>query len=107
MKYKDNHLHFDREYDMLEPVWEMFHGTCRYCGVDTYETEEYYMVTDEVWSTVNVDSEGEAISFGMLCIGCVESRLGRQLTRKDFTDAPVNTDDKDKRSARLKDRLAS
>jgi hypothetical protein len=26
----------------------------------------------------------------MLCIGCLEERLGRRLNANDFTDAPVN-----------------
>jgi hypothetical protein len=27
---------------------------------------------------------------GMLCIECLEKRIGRRLTAADFTDAPVN-----------------
>jgi hypothetical protein len=57
---------------------------CLGCGVDTAEIGEYYMVRDEVWLRVN---PGRA---GMLCIGCVEKRLGRPLNPLDFTDAPIN-----------------
>lgn len=28
---------------------------------------------------------------GFLCISCLERRLGRELVRADFIDAPVNT----------------
>jgi len=60
---------------------------CRKCGVDTMKRGEYYMLRDEVWQTaiergrVPLDKYGQA---GMLCIGCVESLLARQLTNDDF-----------------------
>jgi hypothetical protein len=38
---------------------------------------EYYMLRDDVWR----EAKG---TDGMLCIGCVEQRLGRELTRADF-----------------------
>lgn len=43
------------------------------------------MVTDEVWSAANNFQRN-----GMLCIGCLEARLGRELTGKDFPDYPIN-----------------
>ena len=57
------------------------------------------MVTDQVWTSVAED--------GMLCIGCLEQRLGRVLHAKDFTDAPINqmSDMTDDASARLLNRL--
>jgi hypothetical protein len=63
---------------------------CKDCGVDTApkgrECEcEYYMVHDKVWSTAGMKKDG-----GFLCIGCLENRLGRELTAADFTSAPVN-----------------
>lgn len=60
---------------------------CMDCGVDTSKTHEYYMVHDEIWLFVNPGD------YGMLCIGCLEERLGRELTPYDFTDAPVNSED--------------
>jgi hypothetical protein len=57
---------------------------CFDCGIDTIAIGEYYMLNEEVWLAANPGHEG------MLCIGCVEERLERQLTRDDFTDAPVN-----------------
>jgi len=46
-------------------------------------------------------------SGGLLCIGCLERRLGRRLTPADFTDAPANDpSDRDSgRSRRFLDRL--
>jgi hypothetical protein len=58
---------------------------CLACGTNTLHIDEYYMVTDEVWLAVNPKRSG------MMCIGCVEARLGRELTASDFTDAPVNS----------------
>lgn len=72
---------------------------CLDCGVDTGEIDEYYMVRDDVWLAA-VESK----SSGMLCIGCLEKRLGRTLAHTDFTDAPVNF--MGPFSMRLRDRLA-
>jgi len=57
---------------------------CAACSVNTLHIKEYYMVTDEVWNAAWPTGRG------MLCIGCLEDRLGRQLTSDDFTDAPIN-----------------
>jgi hypothetical protein len=55
---------------------------CVDCSVDTINAGEYYAVRDDVWP---LDPRG-----GMLCIGCLEERIGRRLTPADFTDAPIN-----------------
>lgn len=73
---------------------------CGHCGENTLHLNEYYMVTDEVWNTA------WPMDRGMLCIGCLESLLGRQLTKDDFTDAPVNSPSIVNQSARLLERLA-
>lgn len=57
---------------------------CAACSIDTLHINEYYMVTDEVWEAAWPKR------YGMLCIGCLENRLGRELTAEDFTDAPIN-----------------
>ncbi|MGY3409161.1 hypothetical protein ACVWZV_005274 [Bradyrhizobium sp. GM5.1] len=62
-------------------------GKCLDCGRQTTftrEGDEYYMVHDEVWQRANPTGEG------MLCVGCLEGRLGRQLSAEDFTDCPLN-----------------
>jgi len=41
-------------------------------------------VTTELWEKYGVGEK-------MLCIGCMEDRLGHKLTKEDITDCPVNT----------------
>ena len=57
---------------------------CLDCHVDTGKIGEHYMLKDEVWDSV-VNSRK-----GMICIGCIEKRLGRQLHKKDFNDSHIN-----------------
>jgi len=44
--------------------------------------EEHYMLYDALWLGINPKDEG------VLCIGCAERRLGRQLKPTDFTGWP-------------------
>jgi hypothetical protein len=46
------------------------HRYCRDCAADTF-IGEWYMVRDEVWPLGFHD--------GVLCIGCLEQRIGRRL----------------------------
>jgi hypothetical protein len=55
---------------------------CIDCSVNTHFIREYYMVQFDLWYSVANE--------GMLCIGCLEDRLGRNLTPEDFIDAPIN-----------------
>lgn len=57
---------------------------CIDCAACTNCTREYYMVTDQVWEQAHPKLTG------MLCISCLEARLGRLLNRTDFTDCPLN-----------------
>lgn len=59
---------------------------CMGCGVDTDAIDEYYMVQFEIWKT----SVPKWAQRGILCIGCLEDRVGRELTTEDFIEAPVN-----------------
>jgi hypothetical protein len=59
---------------------------CVDCGDDTYASGEYYMVHDWVLR----EEAGMAPLGGMLCIGCLEERIGRRLRPADFTDVPIN-----------------
>ena len=43
------------------------------------EDTEVYHVREKVWDASGVEGMG-----GCLCIGCLEKRIGRQLTPKDF-----------------------
>jgi hypothetical protein len=55
---------------------------CLDCDKDTVTGDgDYYMVRDEVWAASGVTPGG-----GMLCITCLERRVGRELTLADFRD---------------------
>lgn len=73
---------------------------CLDCGENTSQMKEHYFVRSDVWFSV-MDSE-----VGMICIGCLETRLGRQLVGADFTDAWINDPRRNSMSARLVDRLS-
>ena len=74
---------------------------CSDCGVCTHCSAEYYMVEDEVWySAVTARSKPS-----ILCIGCLERRIDRLLTKDDFSDAPLNSMPFWPRSKRLMARL--
>jgi hypothetical protein len=78
---------------MSHPDW-----LCHDCKDCTLCIEEYYMVHDSMWERHGVDLD-------MLCIGCLEKRIGRILKKTDFTKYPVNTDLTMRRSSRLRTRL--
>lgn len=60
---------------------------CMDCGWNTRALNEYYRVHDKVWLSVVPNGAG------MLCISCLEKRLGRMLMREDFSlDTPINAD---------------
>lgn len=72
---------------------------CVDCDVDTNEIAEYYMVHELIWEWFGA---GE----GLLCIGCLEHRLNRDLDAGDFMDCPLNDLDNGwRKSDRLIDRL--
>jgi hypothetical protein len=60
---------------------------CTDCGIDTLPVDapraEYYMIRRDLWRRHCSDAR-------FLCVGCLESRIGRELTGWDFIDAPVN-----------------
>lgn len=70
---------------------------CIDCGLNTMYAGEYYMVNDAIW-------DAHVGSGGMLCIGCLENRMGRILNSNDFTSAPINSINQMK-SERLINRL--
>jgi len=76
---------------MDDPDWD-----CLDCQCDTHL--EYYMVKDKLWKKYGA---GEA----MLCIGCLEVRMSRQLEPNDFTNYPINNPSFWKKSNRLISRL--
>lgn len=73
--------------------------SCDGCGVDTKLIGERYMLQHHVWNFVNEPPFPWA---RLLCIGCVELRLGDRLRALDFLDCPLNTRPDFRRSLRLK-----
>lgn len=64
---------------------------CIDCGEDTDTSNSYYMVQDQLWQQAVPDPE-EANNH-VLCLPCLERRLGRELNALDFIEAPVNKPD--------------
>jgi hypothetical protein len=114
-------LAFTQVVDLTRP-WNPY--VCIDCNIDTSNTngiQEYYHVHNFVWCEaigfdpmVVLDKNGryhydyidEVQNVGMLCLGCLESRLGRKLEPDDFSDAPINFGSKAfERSDRFKNRL--
>ena len=60
------------------------HWLCLDCSKDTYD--EYYSVRNHIWRRAVEKSQRH----GMLCLSCLERRLGRPLRSQDFISAPVN-----------------
>jgi hypothetical protein len=91
--------------DMTKPH-PLVEFDCIDCGGDFDEFD--YVVEDAVWA-----AGGLAPTGGLLCIGCLERRLGRRLTRDDFKssvhldcpDIGSIGDRQSLRSLRLRDRL--
>jgi hypothetical protein len=74
---------------------------CKDCGIDTEPwpphrgTQEHYVVKDHIWQQAEMPSGKMADDLsirggGILCVGCLEKRLGRLLTRDDFS--PITLD---------------
>ena len=66
---------------------------CADCGAGTHTINEWYMVKKRVWKQAWAGRlkpwhalPGQQI----LCIGCLEKRIGRTLVPSDFPKAPVN-----------------
>ena len=77
---------------------------CDDCGLLTapkHGEDEWYSVNDDVWEHAEADYET------ILCIGCLEARLGRQLNKNDFSPAILNAVNYSNHSGRLKSRLTA
>jgi len=69
---------------------------CMDCKVDIMDVNgivHYYSLRNEIWNRICLGKE----KAGMLCLFCVEKRLGRKLRFSDFSDAPLNFEE-DKRN---------
>lgn len=74
---------------------------CIDCGVDTSNMQEYYMVQPALWKRHVPEDKNNS----MLCLGCLESRMDRQLVLDDFTDCPLNDKEYGNKSNRFLNRL--
>ena len=81
--------------------YEMF--KCWDCAQCTDCMGEYYMVNDDLWDAATEDTFPDI----MLCIGCLENRLGGLLTKDDFTAAPINYIAEIVGSPRIQNRLTN
>jgi hypothetical protein len=70
---------------------------CADCGIDTLGGDRnWYLVHSHIWElawpgskTTRPPIEGDPFS-EILCIDCLEKRLGRDLRPDDFTNASIN-----------------
>lgn len=59
---------------------------CGDCGVNVALLGEWYMLEDAIWQQATRDTPAH-----LLCVGCLEERLGRRLAPEDFNRAaPAN-----------------
>jgi hypothetical protein len=80
---------------------------CIDCGLEIVPDDgkcEWYMVHDTVWFAAGMPERPIGYEGDWLCIGCLERRLGRALTRADFKYPDSHNDGQD--SDRLLSRLA-
>lgn len=65
---------------------------CWDCTVNTLDIGEYYTVTDDLWElgTIYAANDNQCGTDVMLCIGCLENRIGGMLTPDDFPPFPIN-----------------
>jgi hypothetical protein len=90
LRSRSKHEHMpDDDYDDLTPYEDMTPEEkevyrdrffCADCGECTFCTGEYYMVSNALWAAAGMKPDG-----GMLCLACLECRIGRKLTGDDFT----------------------
>lgn len=93
---------------------------CQDCGMDCAPHEggdeddavpgtwEWYVLRDEVWRQAVGPQDKPYSGGGILCIGCVETRIGRQLVLEDFDpEVALNTFNLlgDLPTQRLRDRM--
>ena len=56
---------------------------CKDCGKDCFiDSRDYYMVTHDIW-------ENKGVGTGMLCMDCMEDRIGHKLTKNDILPCPL------------------
>lgn len=83
-----------------ESKWTLLN--CEDCRWNTGVLKEYYIVDDHIWEAAIREKPAE-----ILCIGCLEERIGRKLVPADFPPIPINDPRErgNKFSTRLRKRL--
>jgi len=71
---------FRKIMDKIEAQLPLELYACEDCGLHTMAMGEYYMIDDALWTFGNI----------MLCIGCLEERLGFTLKGEHFPAIPIN-----------------
>jgi hypothetical protein len=72
--------------------WPVVISACADCGVGTITLGEWYLVKNEVWEQAWASRRKSwyprdlPLGQEILCIGCLEARIGRTLTHRDFPD---------------------
>lgn len=79
---------------------------CADCRVDTYVIGEYYMIDHKLWRHAWRKRRRPGAK-PILCIGCVERRVGRTLMASDFIEAPVNNPRDPYMSERMRERVTA
>jgi hypothetical protein len=64
---------------------------CLDCGKNTLHTDDYYMLRNKLWREIVPREQRH----GMLCLSCIESRLGRPLCPGDFLKDNPNIEESD------------
>jgi hypothetical protein len=86
-------------------------SACADCGIGTHGLGEWYMAREDVWEEAWAGRRkvfhGKVPGQEILCIACLEKRIGRRLTFADFTDVPINNPADQNKSKRLRHRLRS
>jgi len=78
---------------------------CLDCDANALAIGEFYWVFSHVWeAAIRRSSRRPAPHSCMLCLGCLEIRIGRRLTPADFVDDSVNNNFDASKSQRLLDR---
>jgi hypothetical protein len=72
---------------------------CLDCDEDTGKMHEHYFVHTDLW----LKAVGSKI--GMLCVECLEKRIGRMLNSSDFPDVTINNPRFEAKSNRLLERM--
>lgn len=62
------------------------HGICKDCYKDCFDDlKDYYTIKHHLWNTYGVGK-------GMLCMDCMEKRLGHKLYASDILICPLTTE---------------